>query len=149
MSRTKKPTEYRIVLPGKVRLVGKDYLLIENTSHLMRMGAFGTTSNLDATIDYSLDQSITQLRDTVLHEIIHAVDFSMYLGLEERQVHALAAGLLGVLRDNPQLTQFLTQGDPEAGQEVAIEFVQGDGSVSVAQVQRSIARYPQHVRTIK
>lgn len=149
MSRTKKPSQYRVVLPGKVRLVGKDYLLVENTGKLMRMGAFGTTSNLDAVIDYSLDQSLVQLRDTVLHEIIHAVDFSMHLGLEERQVHALAAGLLGVLRDNPQITAFLVQEDPQPGQQVSIDFVQSDGSAGSTELQRSVGTRPQHVRSIK
>lgn len=151
MNKRKSPI-YRLTIPGKVRLVGKDYLLVENTAGLARMGAFGTTSNLNAVIDYSLDQSLTQLRDTVLHEVIHAVDFSMYLGLEERQVHALAAGLLGVLRDNPEFTALLLQPEPEAGQEIVASFVRTGGeAVESERLMRSVGTQGrvQHVRSIK
>lgn len=39
-------------------------------------------------------------RETLLHEVIHAVDESLSLQLTEHQVHALACGLYAVLRDN-------------------------------------------------
>lgn len=146
----RKQSEYRIHIPNKVRLVGKDYLLVENTAGLARMGALGTTSNLDALIDYSMDQSLTQLRDTLLHEVIHAVDYSMCLGLEERQVHALAAGLLGVLRDNPGFTALLLQPDPEVGQQIVASFTQNDGSVIDGEaLRRSVGNRAQHVRSVK
>jgi hypothetical protein len=41
-------------------------------------------------------------RETLLHEVIHAVEESLALGLTEAQVHALACGLFAVLRDNHQ-----------------------------------------------
>lgn len=38
--------------------------------------------------------------DTLFHEVIHAVDETLGLGLSERQVIALASGLLAVYKDN-------------------------------------------------
>jgi hypothetical protein len=49
-----------------------------------------------------------QVQDTMLHEIIHAVDESLSLGMREKQVFALAAGLLAVLKDNPNLLAWLS-----------------------------------------
>lgn len=46
-------------------------------------------------------------RETLLHEVIHAVDESLALQLTEHQVHALACGLYAVLRDNePVITKY-------------------------------------------
>lgn len=41
-------------------------------------------------------------RETLLHEVIHAVDESLALHMTEAQVHGLACGLYAVLRDNEQ-----------------------------------------------
>jgi hypothetical protein len=41
--------------------------------------------------------------DTLLHEVIHAVDETLGLGLSERQVIALASGLLAVYNDNQSI----------------------------------------------
>jgi hypothetical protein len=41
-------------------------------------------------------------QETLLHEVIHAVEESLALGMSESQVHALACGLFAVLRDNNQ-----------------------------------------------
>lgn len=48
-----------------------------------------------------------QVQDTMLHETIHAVDESLCIGMREKQVFALAAGLLAVLKDNPELANWL------------------------------------------
>ena len=52
----------------------------------------------------------------LFHELVHAVDGDAQLNLTEANVAALANGLLSVLRDNPELTAFLTarQDDPAA-----------------------------------
>jgi hypothetical protein len=55
-----------------------------------------------------------QARETLLHECLHGLDYSMSLGLEEGQVHALAAGLYGLLRDNPPLLALLSEGIDDA-----------------------------------
>jgi hypothetical protein len=59
-------------------------------------------------------QCLEQQRDTLLHEVLHAVDHEMNgLGgaLRERHIRALATGLYAVLRQNPALVAFLTASD--------------------------------------
>jgi hypothetical protein len=50
-------------------------------------------------------------RDTLLHEVIHAIDETMGTGLTEQQVVALASGLLAVFNDNQkEITEYLKNG---------------------------------------
>jgi len=52
-------------------------------------------------------QPLESEQDTVLHELLHAVDEAMGLKLKESQVKGAATGLLAVLKDNPGLTAYL------------------------------------------
>lgn len=48
--------------------------------------------------------------DTIVHEVIHACDDSLGLGMSERQVHAMACALVAVFLDNQQtISKFLTK----------------------------------------
>lgn len=49
------------------------------------------------------EQDPEQEADTILHETLHAIDFTLNLGLSEHQVHALAGALYAFLADNPHL----------------------------------------------
>jgi hypothetical protein len=55
------------------------------------------------------------MRETLLHEIIHACfresGSPLKFGTEEKAVRALASNVLGVLRRNPQLVAYLTGGE--------------------------------------
>lgn len=51
-------------------------------------------------------------RDTLLHEVLHAVDEQLDLRLKHKQIHALAVGLLQVLRENADFVKFLTERTP-------------------------------------
>ena len=48
-------------------------------------------------------------RETALHEVIHAIDYNGGYTLEEREVHMLAIGILGVLRDNKGFREWLLE----------------------------------------
>ena len=48
-------------------------------------------------------------QDTLLHETLHAIDRSLYLGMTEQQVSNVATVLLDVLRRNKQFTTYLLQ----------------------------------------
>lgn len=52
-------------------------------------------------------QPLESEQDTVLHELLHALDESMGLKLKESQVKGAATGLLAVLKDNPSLVSYL------------------------------------------
>lgn len=46
-------------------------------------------------------------RETLVHEILHAISDEMELGLTEVQVSGTAKGVLAVLIDNPSFAKFL------------------------------------------
>lgn len=50
-----------------------------------------------------------QMRDTLLHEIVHAAESAADLELTEHQVTALSTQLLGILQGNPRVVDYLTK----------------------------------------
>lgn len=95
-----------------IKIIGKNYSVKEDPE-LLHDGKFGFSNSRTQSITYSPGQAHDQVRDTVIHEIIHAIDFGVHLELKEEQVHALAAGLYATLNDNPELTKWLF-GKPES-----------------------------------
>lgn len=59
-------------------------------------------------------QKPDQLMDTILHEVVHAIDYQMHLGMTERQVHAVAAGLTAVFLDNPKFSELWNRSNTES-----------------------------------
>jgi hypothetical protein len=52
-------------------------------------------------------QPLETEQDTLLHEVIHAIDSELNLNLSEKQVRGSATGLLAVLKDNPKFYSYL------------------------------------------
>ena len=73
---------------------------------------YGLTINRDHRIIVGTDQSDLASKDTLLHELLHAVMWTSgafrHVGDEEQVVTVMATCLLGVLRDNPELVAHLT-----------------------------------------
>ncbi len=93
----------------QLRILGKTYQIVR-TEHVDGLSAgeyFGSCDHTRSILTINARQEIQQERDTVLHEVLHAIDYTMQLGLKERQVHALGSGLLAVLTDNPELAFYL------------------------------------------
>lgn len=53
------------------------------------------------------NQAEDSKKDTVLHEILHVLDYEYQLSLKERQIHCLAAGIFSVLKANKELGKWL------------------------------------------
>lgn len=86
-----------------LRILGKEFA-IERVAHNVFSGdTLGRCNCTKQTILLRSDLGRDQMADTLLHECLHALDYTMFLDLEERQVHALAGGLYALLRDNPAL----------------------------------------------
>ena len=100
-----------------INILGKRYRVTEKAAGYGGGHGFGHVNHHSLTIELQSDQAEAQKRDTLLHEVIHAIDFAVHLELKERHVHALAAGLLCVLRDNPELVERLTAPDAGAQEE--------------------------------
>lgn len=92
--------------PAAVRILGKRYT-IEWCNPRDIGDDYGECRSHECAIKVSTEQAEIQQRDTLLHEICHGVDFEMDTKLTERATRLMATGLLGVLRDNPELVAYL------------------------------------------
>lgn len=55
----------------------------------------------------SKDQSNESLIQTLLHELVHAIEMKLDLQLTERQVDLIALGLIDLFRSNPNMLSLL------------------------------------------
>jgi Zn-dependent peptidase ImmA (M78 family) len=75
----------------------------------------GTTDTKMGVIDIRKDQSIAEERDTIVHELLHACfdqnirNYEKKKFTEEESVRRVTPKLLKVIRDNPELMEYLTQ----------------------------------------
>lgn len=92
-------------MENSLRILGKKYAIhfVEKVND--KEDLLGICDDQKQEIKIALYQPKDAMKDTLLHEIIHAVDYQMQLGLKERQVHCLAAGIVAVFLDNPEFTE--------------------------------------------
>lgn len=80
------------------------------------MDMLGETFSNDGRIEVKRRQSAANKRDTLLHEVLHAIVFHSGLGHklshddEEHFVVTISPWILAVLRDNPALVSYLLAG---------------------------------------
>lgn len=89
-----------------LRIIGKVYAIQETAGE----GDYGQTFSDECRIEVRSTQCHQQQADTLLHEAFHAVDHELHCGLTEPQVRRMSTGILALLRDNPALVAFLTEG---------------------------------------
>lgn len=107
-------------LPKRIRVgpvvyrVHRERAAVKTDDVEPRESLYGYCNNVDLAIYVTDDAADGQIRDTVLHEILHAItshaDVIPLLGDkddDERLVRALAPWLLMLLRDNPKLVEAL------------------------------------------
>ena len=93
---------------NSVRLLGKHITVTEvEVVPNAPQGAVGFNSCNDLTIMLLNKQAEDSKKDTMLHEVIHMLDYDYQLGLKEKQVHCMASGLYSFLRDNPKVAKWL------------------------------------------
>lgn len=92
------------MLPEVVRVLGRD-VVVDVVDELPR--AFGEYDYETQIVRIVRGQHPAFEADTLLHELIHAIDDVMQLGLKERQVHCVASGVIALLKDNPDLFEYL------------------------------------------
>lgn len=98
--------------PSNVRVFGRNYT-INYVPEYMGLEDYGTTSDHLLLINIKEHQLPIEEADTVLHEVLHAIDFTMDLEISEHQIRALATGLIGVFQDNPEFAKYITE--PKTG----------------------------------
>lgn len=82
-----------------VRILGSDYPIINQA---VNNSALGSCWHLFSTIGVSNNQSADGQAETLIHEAIHAILWHFRLEPKESVIQALAVGLVGFLRDNPE-----------------------------------------------
>ena len=105
-SRFKKVSEHP---PRKIKILGKTFQMLDETRELSKEHVVGHCFVDYSTIEYSSKYEDQQVRDTVLHEITHAIADTLGLDLKERHVHAMAAGYYQVFTENPKLVEWIMQ----------------------------------------
>lgn len=103
----KRPSRIRILgKPFKLEFVPIEHIGLRDNAEDNDPG-MGRTSPERQEIFVRTGQPLESEQDTVLHEIIHCVDETLGLQMNEYQVTLLATGLLAVLKDSPGLRSYL------------------------------------------
>ena len=113
-------------IPASVRLLGQSFAieLVDRDDAVLGgaavdMERVGTVHITKQRISIAKDMASDQERDTVLHEVLHALIRVINLmpkeQEEERIVVALAPLILDALRRNPNLVEYLVGGAEERG----------------------------------
>lgn len=110
------------MLPMKFRVLGRDILTHYVTFDEMPK-AWGEYDYDFHLIKIREGQPVAFEADTVLHELIHAIDDAMQLGMNERQVHCTATGIVALLKDNPDFVKYLTNAIEYRKENVSINYL--------------------------
>ena len=92
---------------SKIKIHGKEFDVAPFSDPLSPTHALGYNDVRIGIIQYDSKAKLDVIKDTLLHEIIHVVDFDCQSEMTERQVHCLATGLYSVLKDNPEFARWL------------------------------------------
>lgn len=98
--------------PKRIKVGAKRYD-IEFVSQVDEAKSLGECDYLSQTLLVCEGQAHEGERDSLMHEICHAIDDNQQTGLKERQVHMMATGILQVLHDNPSLVKYLCEQRPK------------------------------------
>ena len=99
-------------LPTELR-VGPYVYTVETTDAILDGEMLGTSSDLHSRIRIATDASRGQIRSTLLHEAMHAVQYAASIRDSDKLspedfIRRTEAGMLALLRDNPGLIAYLT-----------------------------------------
>jgi hypothetical protein len=96
--------------PTSINILGKRFkLTVVDGNHYEDFGEMRSGSQ---EILINSGQAFEQFRDTVCHEIAHAIEHQVGMDIDHRFIHALGAGFSQILRDNPELTKWLMKKAP-------------------------------------
>jgi hypothetical protein len=93
--------------PERIRILGKKFTVIYAAGAPLDDGLNGECDSDKQQILVRDSQPLESEQDTLLHEVLHAIDEAMGLKMKEAQVKGAATGLLAVLKDNPALAAYL------------------------------------------
>ena len=94
--------------PARIRVVGKQFTLEFVAADYPQLeDSYGLCDSDEQHIWIKEGQPLESEQDTVLHEVLHAVESAMNIDIPEEAIHRMATGLLAVIRDNPTFVRYL------------------------------------------
>jgi len=106
--------------PERIKIISKRFTINyvpEGTEDLSEE-KMGLCDTLNQTIWIQNDLKEDTQRETLLHEILHAISDEMGLNLAEAQVAGIAIGVLAVLMDNPSFAKFLLKKEKKTKEKI-------------------------------
>lgn len=95
----------RVGLPADLDVIGKTYRVVKVAPS--SDGSHGECLDKQQELRIAPDLTLAQEQDTLLHEMLHAIDYAMNGKMSERQISVMATGLLCVMKHNPALLRYL------------------------------------------
>lgn len=102
-------------LPKTIKILGKQYKLnvqepkqIPSVLHTQPDRLYGAADHVTTEIHIASNQSAEQMKDTIIHESLHAYSDVLSLELGEDLVARLAACVLSFMIDNPEIVKYIT-----------------------------------------
>lgn len=103
--------------PSELRVNGRIFKVRYSPASEM-LDAVGLCHYDKALLQIRTKQTPIDLRDTLLHELMHAIRYTQGReygeAVEEDYVRTLATGILGVFQDNPEFAQWLIRPSNQA-----------------------------------
>ena len=101
-------------LPEIIPILGIDHKIVEfSGSDPMNSGSYyGAIKSSEGIILVGSEFSHSRRQETLLHEVVHAIDHAFHdddagESLSEGQVKRISRGFHAVMRENPQVAEFL------------------------------------------
>ena len=94
-----------MTIPSSVVILGRVYNI--DQKDFIDGDLLGQCDSDALKITIKKNQPVILEADTLLHEILHAIDDAMQTKMKERQVHCTATGLLALFKDNPDFVKYM------------------------------------------
>lgn len=92
--------------PCLVRVLGKEYRTVFGAQ--LETGVLGEHDQMKGEVRVTGGLPHDEERETLLHELIHAIDEQIGIGLTEKRVRQLSVCIYALVRDNPGLAKYLS-----------------------------------------
>ena len=94
-----------MTIPSSIVILGRVYNI--DQKDFIDGDLLGQCDSDALKITIKKNQPVILEADTLLHEILHAIDDAMQTKMKERQVHCTATGLLALFKDNPDFVKYM------------------------------------------
>lgn len=91
--------------PKEVTLLGKRWKVIHKK--LEGVNGYNHADNMEIELD--TEQGKERRKESLLHEVIHAIEKDMEMEFTEKEVARLASGLFSFMRENPKIVAWMME----------------------------------------